>query len=119
MLAAQYKGPQPVRLQPGPVPMKISRDDEGKSEEMGEAEHIEIGLVDRIDHLDQPLRNQRSQVRAMPCHHDDEREENPGNRDRENNERPEQPFELGTRSAPAPGGEEEQHLPRKRIEIPG
>src|ERR1700758_2668212 len=98
--------------------MEISRDDQRKSEEVGEAEHIQIGLVDRIDHLDQPLRNQRFYVRAMPRHNDDERKEEPGDRERENGTRSEQPPDLGTRSAPTPGSEDEQHLPGKRIKIP-
>jgi len=79
MLTAQDERPQPVGGQRTPVAWDIARDQDSQGEKMGETQHIKIGLVDRVDCLDHPLRNQRFEKSAMPGHHNEEREENPGN----------------------------------------
>src|SRR6516162_5782557 len=59
MLTAQDERPQPVGRQGAPVAWNIARDYDSQGEKVRETQHIKIGLVDGIDRLDHPLRNQR------------------------------------------------------------
>src|SRR5437588_853686 len=54
MLAAQHHRTQPFGVEYLRLARKKSRDHQRQSEEVGEAQHVEIGLVDRIDRLDHP-----------------------------------------------------------------
>ena len=82
MLTAQDHRTQPFGGEYLRLARKISGDQQRQSEEVRETQHIEVGLVDRIDRLDHPFRHQRFQERAVPGHDDQERKTNPGNRHR-------------------------------------
>src|SRR5262249_34310345 len=118
MLTAQDKRPQPVGRQGTPMAWNIARYYDSQGEKVGETQHIKIGLVDGIDRLDHPLRNQRFEKSAMPGHHDEEREENPGNGYDQRCPRLDQKPNLGRASHGTPCPEEEHELPRIRVEIP-
>ena len=61
MLAAQDERAQPVGGERAPVAWDIARHQDRQGEEVRETQHIKIGLVDRVDRLDHPFRNQRFQ----------------------------------------------------------
>src|SRR5271170_7179484 len=95
---------------------EIARDDERHGEEVREAQHIEIALVDRIDRLDHPFWHQTLQERNVPGHDDQERKENPHNREGKRHARLDDELELGGASDAAPCSEYEHQLPGERIE---
>jgi hypothetical protein len=86
---------------------------------MGQAQHVEVGLVDRIDDLDHPFRHERRKGGNMPGHHDQEGEQQPDDGDRHDRLRPDEVRELCDLSAAAPGGKHEHELPAEWVEIPG
>ena len=73
MLAAQDQRLQPVRFQPRPVLRQEAHGERRQREEMRKAQHVEIGLVDRIHPLLDPLRQPVVHLRHVPGQRDVER----------------------------------------------
>ena len=108
-----------ARFQRRPVARHEIDRDRRQREEMREAQHVEIGLVDRIDMVGERLRHQRRQPRNVPGQRDAEGEHQIGDRDRERDARMQQAVQLFGAAERAPGAEHEQQLPGERIEKPG
>ena len=109
---------QPGRSQPAPILVQEPDRDRRQRQEMREAQHVEVGLVDRIHPLfDQP-RHQRMKLRDVPRQCDKECREQIGNRDRQGDVRRQDARHPLRAAERAPGPEHEQQLPGEGIERP-
>ena len=80
-------GQSHARLERRPVARNEPHRHRRQRQEMRKAQDVEIGLVDRIDHLLEPVRHVRGPCREVPGQRDDEREQQIGDRDAERHAR--------------------------------
>ena len=85
---------------------------------MRDAQHVEIGLVDRIDHFADEFRHEDAEPREIPGHGDEEGENEIGGRKPHHHARIDQTRQPLRAAERAPGAEHEQELPGEWIEHP-
>src|ERR1043166_5103092 len=74
VLAAKNGGTKHRGIERGPARRHETHRQNGEREEMQQAEHVEVGLVDRIDDVAEPARHEVTITREIPSHHDREGE---------------------------------------------
>ncbi len=117
MLTAQDQWSQPGRFQPWPIPGQEAHGDRRQRQEMGEAQHVQIGLVDRIHPLLDDT-GQTPELRHRPGQGDAERGKQVGEANPHRHRRRQQPRQPLSPAHRAPGPEHEQQLPGQRVEEP-
>src|SRR5215471_12403520 len=85
---------------------------------MRETQGVEIGFVDWINRVTQRLRHKSRPGRHVPCHHDQERKDEPCSCDDRDRAGQCCSPDCGTATKATPDAEDEQELPGERIEIP-
>ena len=85
---------------------------------MQDAQHVEIGLGDRVDKIADELRHIGAEPREIPSHHDGEGEGKIGEGERDHHRRIEPARQTLRAAERAPGAEHEQQLPSEGIEHP-
>ena len=118
VLAAQDHRPQPRRLQSGPAARQEIDRHRRDGEEMREAQHVEIGLVDRVHPLLDDARHDMTELRHVPGQRDEERRQKIRDTDAEQDARRQEWSHASGAAQRTPGAEHEQQLPGERIEEP-
>ncbi len=118
MLPAHHQRPGPTGLQELGVARHELQRHHRQRQEVREAQHVQVDLVDGIDHLLDHARDILAHPRKVPTERDDERECEICNGNGEGHPGMQDAGQALRSPQCAPGAEHEQQLPSERIEIP-